>query len=260
MTRALFINLSRNTDRRRNIESSLTIAGLSGQRIDAVDGDKLRQRARHMSPAELGCYLSHIKAWRTLLESRERHVLVVEDDAVIPPSLGSTILMTLGRLPATWDIVYLYGADGRAVRPLARLDQLRQIVRYSRVPAGAVAYLISRAGAEKLLRQSMGAWPVDTELRRPWRYGLDFYGVSPAPIQHSGAYHSDIATRKRSRRGLRPNPLHTPRAVIWNIKQLGFRWWLRCLWLNAWRRGRRDLAPRRVIRKAWLGASNMVWR
>jgi hypothetical protein len=56
-------------------------------------------------------------------------------------------------------------------------------VRYSIVPASAGAILWNRSGAEKFLRRRTRWLPLDQDLRQVWEWGLDTYGVVPAPAQ-----------------------------------------------------------------------------
>jgi hypothetical protein len=65
---------------------------------------------------------------------------------------------------------------------LASLPGNRRVIRYWRAPMRAGAYLISRPGAAKLLRPGLRRYGVDADLRQPWLFALDHYGVHPGPI------------------------------------------------------------------------------
>src|SRR5690606_37249368 len=102
-------------------------------------------------------------------------------------------------------------------------------------------------GAEKFLVSQMRYWPVDTDLRQPWRFGFEIYGIYPQLVQHNEAIPSGISsnrTRSRLRRGIAMpsprcwtgNPLHTPEGAYFNIRKLGLIWWVRCAWQNGKRR------------------------
>jgi GR25 family glycosyltransferase involved in LPS biosynthesis len=121
-----------------------------------------------LSVGEIGCYASHMKAWDALLASRSPLALVLEDDARIPSNLADLVREMIAVLPMQWDLVHLYDRDEYLARPLGAVGTEHELVRYSRVPGGCVAYLISRSGARKLRRRELRLWPLDTDFRRPW--------------------------------------------------------------------------------------------
>lgn len=265
-----YINRDCDADRRANIERELRKAGIAGERICAVDGlavpDDLRDYffangtlCSTLKPGEVGCYASHLKALQTLIARGLDYALVVEDDAILPPDLPAIIEQVLACAPPSWDYIHLSGDSRRAVKPIASLGAQGKLVRYSRIPGGTVGYLISRAGARKFLTPSKRAWPIDTDFRRPWVFGLDIFGVAPKVIGHSDDLGSPIQAlggRARRRRGLpRPsrhswtgNPLHCPEGTFHNIRSLGPLWWAVCSWRNLQDKlsglvGAKELAP-----------------
>lgn len=257
---AFFVNLDRDEGRRTAIEGEIAAAALAAERISAVNGlsvpDDLRSYfftgdAPHsrLGAGEIGCYASHLKALKLVVERGLGQALILEDDALLPADLPATLARILASLPADWDVVHLSADPCRAVKPLARLDEKRTLVRYSRVPAGTVGYLISQAGARKFLQPSKRMWPVDTDFRRPWAYGMEIYGVTPRVIGHSSVLPATITHRSRRRRGIpipslqcsTGNPLHSVRGALFNIRTLGLVQWASCLAQNSLRRTLRAL-------------------
>ncbi len=257
---AYYINLDRQPRRRAHIEAMLTFASLTACRIPGVEGLNVPSHLRsyffnaagiqlsRLSAGEIGCYASHMLAWQRIAEGIKPYALVVEDDAVFTYKVKEQVLAALAEAPSDWDIIHLCSPGGRAVKPIGA-----QLVRYSRVPMNGTGYVVSQSGAQKLLtpmaRLSLGhrlatplAVPPQHLRHRPCTGG----GPPALFLRH---------TRPLSPTScVRPNPLHTPRGLLWNVQKLGFAWWLRCLCHNAGRRAVRDLSPRRVLRKAWLGA------
>ena len=262
-TPALYINREVDKDRRASIEAALRSAGMRGERIPAVEGLAVPRSLAHfffngdtqcsqLTPPEVGVYASHLMAASIVVERGLEHALILEDDAEFSPDLAHSLENILSSLPAGWDLVHLSGDSSYATKPVARLEQPRTLVRFSRVPSGAFAYLISRAGAKKFLAPSKRFWTVDTDFRQPWRLGLQIYGVIPAVAHHTGRFPSTIAKgakceRSRLRRGMplpsrhcwTGNPLHTPQGFYFNLRTLGPLWWARCWVQNA---------PRRAVR------------
>jgi hypothetical protein len=100
----------------------------------------------------------------------------------------------------------------------------------------AGAYIISRAGAKKLLQPGLRCYGVDADLRRPWLFALDHYGVHPAPIiQHAdesliGADRGCAFARRQWKisRKLRRAPLMV-RQQAYNLQKMGLWPWSRLL-------------------------------
>jgi glycosyl transferase, family 25 len=245
--RAFYLNLDREAARRHAIEDQLACAGIPAERVDAVDGSQpLPPELLHyfnpahvMDAGALGCYASHIKAWRLTSLKALPHALVLEDDAILPANLAAVLSDIIAALPKGWDMVHLGTEPDRAVCEIAKVGP-RKIVQYSRVPPGTVGYLISRAGAKKLLQAKPRVWPIDTDTRRPWVFKLDVYGVVAPPIRHNWLMPSTIRARggkrRTPRRGLRAafgNPIRNLDAFLFNWQRLGPVWWWRCLIVNS---------------------------
>jgi glycosyl transferase, family 25 len=244
--RAFYLNLDQEVARRHSIEGQLAAAGMHAERIHAVDGSKplpaelsaYFDTEHLMDAGALGCYASHIKAWQKILRKNLPYALVLEDDAILAPRLPQLLSDVLTALPSGWDMVHLGTEPDRAVCEVARVG-CRRIVQFSRVPPGAVGYLLSRGGARKLLKAEPRRWPIDTDTRRPWLFGLAVYGVVAPPIKHNWSAPSTIRARgcKRwtPRRGLRgaiANPIRNVQGFLFNWRRLGSARWSFCLCVN----------------------------
>ena len=245
MLPVLYINLDQDKERRAHILETLAQDedNLKLMRVAALEPPIALPGAAFadtLSVGEIGCYASHMKAWDALLASRSPFALVLEDDARVPPNLADLVQEMIAVLPEHWDLVHLYDRDEYPARPLGAVGTEHELVRYSRVPGGCVAYLISRSGARKLRRRELRSWPLDTDFRRPWHFDLDSYGIRPALIDHDNDFTSAIlkrGPRSRRRRGITlSSPLHSLQGARWNLRKLGIGWWLYCLAINSWRR------------------------
>lgn len=250
---ALYINLGQELDRLRFIEEQLARVGVVGQRIEAVDGHKPlpTDLASYFNPKHvmdagaLGCYASHIRAWQQIILQRLPCALVLEDDAILEFDLANILRNILAALPHDWDMVHLATDADRAVLPIAELGEHHTLVRYSRVPPGTVGYLISAAGAQKMLTAETRIWPLDTDTRRPWIFRLNVFGMTPPPIRHNWRLPSTIRARgpkrRTPRRGIRAaiyNPIRNSESFCFNFGRLGPSWWWRCLIINGlWKCG-----------------------
>ena len=268
-----YINRERDVERRKLIESELKNANLSGIRIPAIEGRAIPgdlrayfdMDGRNLTAGEMGCYASHLLALSALVAKRLPWALVLEDDALLSADFAPHTQSILANLPPNWDLVHLCRDPCRAVKAMAQLELGKTIVRYSRVPAGAVGYLMSSAGAAKFLAPKKRVWPIDTDFRRPWVFNLEVFGVTPFLIGHNDTQESAILSygeRARGRRGLScpnreywsGNPLHTVTGALFNVKRLGLRGWLKCWISNTQTKLRRILPKLRRILP--LGAAN----
>ena len=255
-----FVNRDRDEERRAAIELELENASIVGERIAGVEGLAVPWDLRpfffdgdspptQLDGGEVGCYASHLKAMKIIVERRLGYALIIEDDALLPGDLNATIDSVLENLPDEWDLVHLCNEPCRAVKTLAQIGNSRTLIRYSRVPAGTVGYLVSYAGAKKFLVPVKRIWPVDTDFRRPWEFGMEVYGVAPKVIGHNGELPAAIQSRSRRRRGIPVpsakcwygNPLHSPQGALYNIKALGPLRWMSCLLQNTLRRAVRGV-------------------
>ena len=206
---AFYLNRDCDLERRAAIEAELGQAGLTGERICAVnglavpadlrgyffDGDRLASR---LKPGEVGCYASHLKALNLIVARGLDCALVLEDDALLPRDLAQSIEAILATLPEDWDFVHLCGDASRAIKPIAKSGIRGKLVRYSRIPGNTQGYLISRQGAQKFLVPATRYWPVDTDYRRPWQFGLQRIWCCPEdhrPQRDIGLTNSSLGWR-----------------------------------------------------------------
>jgi glycosyl transferase, family 25 len=256
--RAFYLNLDQEAARRCSIEEQLAKAGVAAERVAAVDGRKPLPPelspyfdARHLMDAGgLGCYASHIKTWQQIIRKALPYALVLEDDAILPPGLAGILTSIIAALPKGWDIVHLAAEPDRSVCEIAKVAN-RAIVQFSRVPPGTVGYLISQVGAKKLLQAKPRVWPIDTDTRRPWVFGLAVYGVVAPPIKHNWSIPSTIRARgckrRTPRRGLHAafnNPIRNWEGFLFNWRRLGTVRWSQCLAVNIVFKIRASLKPR----------------
>lgn len=139
---------------------------------------------RRLEPGEIGCYSSHFALWRWLLDSPYEQLLVLEDDVVVDWDFAREIaarplsrqgidyLRLFAKMPAPWRMV---------ASPC--FDPYRHLIRFTGYALGTQAYLLTRAGAEKLVRHgSRVEAPVDVFMDRTWDHGLLNLAIQPFPV------------------------------------------------------------------------------
>jgi len=139
------------------------------QRIEAVDGNDSElglASENFCTPSETACWMSHQKAWETMISEQVDFGLILEDDALIDSSF---VIADILRRSADFmktnnvDLLQLgfFQQLGRKKSLLMRIG----IIKQKQVPEdflssvcpnqhgiGTHAYVISRSGAEKLIR------------------------------------------------------------------------------------------------------------
>lgn len=196
--RAFLINLDDAADRRAFMEAALAATSFAVTRISAIDGrtlprpiDGYDERLYHLrhgrttKPGEIGCYFSHVKAWRAFLETGDEHALICEDDLVLGPDLERVISLAMVHA-RHWNILRLSGLGTGNPAPAILLDEKYALsVNFARLK-GTGAYVLDRAAASALLAGMLPMWlPFDHALDREWCFGLKALSVTPWPCSQT---------------------------------------------------------------------------
>ena len=112
------INLKRSKKRLRKINKHLKKLNIPFNRIEAIDGkeltkDEIRNNctlfSQMFSPLSLiGCFLSHKKAWKTMVDNNDKYAIIMEDDCELIDSFKNDLQKVLDELiPHNPDFIYL---------------------------------------------------------------------------------------------------------------------------------------------------------
>lgn len=204
------INLDRSPERLEMVRKSARSLGIDLTRIPAVEGSSLsacdlgqvdeaafeRDHGKRILPGEIGCYLSHLKALRTVVDLSLDHAVIVEDDAAFLPGFESVMngLVAL----SGWDAVKLVNNRTPAFVPHARLDENLRIGRCAHGPCGSsAAYAVTRRGAQKMLR-ALGRMrlPYDVALERGWDGGWEVFTTEAPAVGIARGTGSTISSKR----------------------------------------------------------------
>lgn len=196
--KTLLINLDRSPQRLQLMQQRLEKTRLSWQRVPAVEGKFLNivedprvslscYRKRHgkvLNPAEVGCYLSHIKALETFLaDPAANFALILEDDIDFAADF-THVLHDLLAHAAAWDMVKLSGFHSGTPVGGPTVGQKRRLSVMLSRQTGSAAYLVNRHAAEiylaKLLPMQL---PYDHAFDKGWDFGLRIRIVNPLPTE-----------------------------------------------------------------------------
>ena len=200
------ISLADATQRRAQIQAQLSAHDLPFTWLEAVDGrkwsdDKLAQFIDHKAlfnnlshkpvAGSIGCHLSHMKAYETLLASDDEALIILEDDAVINAELPHYI-SSLSDVMKQIDIVFL--CDRRENRPAIEIGKIGKnekqasicVKRFSNI--GTTGYAINRRAARYLLdnHKEFGI-EIDCLLNRWWHHGLGVATIKPDLVKDEDA-------------------------------------------------------------------------
>ena len=178
ITTVYVINLKKDAERRARMEGNLSQAGIHATFVQGIYGKDLtiKEReetctpfcAKFCTPGAIGCGLSHKKVWQMIVEKGEPASIVMEDDIVFHPEFKEVLVKVFHDLPSQWDYVYLgclgacdinrrYDVFDTALSILGgnrkqRQQRLSDTLFVPDAPTGTHCYMISQAGAKKLLR------------------------------------------------------------------------------------------------------------
>lgn len=217
------INLRDSADRLRAASATLKQHALEFDRIEAIDGrhtpvdrfpeynhrKALRRHNKTLSGGEVACYLSHLKALRTFLDSGEKLCIVLEDDATAGGNLGNQLAELRSKLQHLdkWDVVNLTERRNTWMRPIDRISE-NELRRAYYFPMLATGNFWSQEGAAAFLDSKYGkevSGPFDTELRsfcaargRGLSLKTPIIRPSGAPSDIDGGTTKDISNKRSS--------------------------------------------------------------
>lgn len=183
-----------------------------------------------LTPGRIGCYASHMVVAQQIIGRGLPCALVLEDDVTLDSDFVKVARRAVMESPAGWDIIHLSSHYKRAVVHVADIGPGRALVRHTRLPVNTAAYLISNAGARKLIAPRDRVLPNDMDFRYAWRLDLEIYGVFPEPARQLENFASDIGPAPRH---AVPSLAEQMRGVMWMSRKIGFRTLIRARLLDA---------------------------
>lgn len=146
------------------------------------ENDAWIARGRPLVAQELGCYSSHYSLWQEFLAGTATQLLVLEDDALGDWEYIKTDVLSHDFGSMGIHLLRLYAGYPARYRQHGELKN-RSIVQLFGYIEGALAYIISRQGAEKLLKHcQIIRQPIDDEMDRGWIHGVQSFALFPYPV------------------------------------------------------------------------------
>ncbi|MDE2486036.1 MAG: glycosyltransferase family 25 protein [Alphaproteobacteria bacterium] len=208
------INLKTSADRRKAAEDQLLAQGLTPTFVEAVDGrrisdaevaalvdfqGRLRRAPKPLNRAEIGCYLSHCAVLERIVAEDIAQALVMEDDLLATPELAPVLDAIATRTLPSYEMIKVGISElqTKPFTPIMALTAISSLVRRHNVVNSNMAYVITRAGAERFLTRARPIrYPVDVAMNRSWRHGMDILSVDPWPVGPNAAFRSTIGDER----------------------------------------------------------------
>lgn len=202
------INLDNSPERMAKISERLNELEIPFERLSGVYGADLSEEEiakyycaklnkknyrRPLGFGEIGCYISHIKSWQTIVDRQLHCALILEDDIVIEEGLAE-LAGELGKFSDTFDIVKFFNKKTNPkIVDNVDFTSKYKLCRFKKIPIGNYAQLISLSGAKKLLKayEKFGR-PVDEDIQHWWESDTNVLGVLPSVVRPNDGAKSDI--------------------------------------------------------------------
>lgn len=181
----------------REVDWSFFEAGaLTTEGIAYSPEQAIVRQGRELRRGEIGCFVSHYRLWNELLETAHEQMLVLEDDVFVDWSVVRPLLET--RFPSGIDYLRLYAKRAAPAREIGWFRG-RRLVQYLHYCYGTQAYLLTRAGAKKLIGAAKAiSRPIDDFIDRSWDHGIPNLAMVPFPVLELGGV-SSIGGAERHR-------------------------------------------------------------
>ena len=157
----LVISLSFRQDRRAHIRHQMSRFGLSYSFLEATYGQSLnlktidhtlftRSTLRYLPKGSLGCALSHIGAWKQVVQRGWKYGLIFEDDVILTDTFAEDLRARMPEVPPDFDLLYL--GSGLTAPHHVRAFVSTHVFEPHYPREGMYAYVVSARGARKLLK------------------------------------------------------------------------------------------------------------
>ncbi|WP_118813867.1 glycosyltransferase family 25 protein [Haemophilus haemolyticus] len=206
----------RNSSRRSIISKRLLGLGLEFEFLDATYGKTLPQEIldsvdydfypkHYLSPkpltlGEIGCAISHIRAYEHIVENKIESAIILEDDAIVSHFFKEIVQDALNKVKKNYDLLFLDHGKAKSYLFRKKLYEGYRLAHYrspsknsKRCIICAAAYLITLSGAKKLLKYAYPIrMPADYLTGLIQKTYIRAYGVEPPCVFRGLSSDSEI--------------------------------------------------------------------
>jgi glycosyl transferase family 25 len=207
--KTLVVNMDKDTTKWQEMQKKFNFSCLDLERFRATNGkeedikDVSLMCGMFCSAGIKGCFDSHRRIWKKVVEDRLPLCIVLEDDVYPADNFETGIFDAYSQLPEKWDVFLLgyhsHGTDINTKR-FSLIEnfyslccylmgnyrgsyQVNENVYVPESPSGTYGYMISYLGAEKLLKLCPQiTWHVDISMYN--KKELNLYSAYPKLVKH----------------------------------------------------------------------------
>lgn len=196
---AFVIHLRRAEQRRPQVDRIIEACPVNTTILDAVDGRAMSAEERtqvyttnklfeprypfEIGPGEIGCFLSHRRAWQAIIDGDLDAGLIIEDDVEIDQIVfGDAFELATAHMDELGYIQFQVRDVSGPSKTIARQNGA-EIFRPKIVPLRTSSQLVSKREAEALLAKTETFdRPVDGVLQLVWETGVPIYCARPSGV------------------------------------------------------------------------------
>ena len=140
-----------------------------------------------LSFGEIGCFLSHQRAWEKIVASGDAAGLIVEDDIVVGDDFAGVLDLAVKHI-APDRLIRFPLRDREEVAEVLGTDGTHRVFRPQVIGLTTGMQIVGRDAAARLLQLTQVIdRPVDTFLQMRWHTGVDVMTLAPAPVRSAVA-------------------------------------------------------------------------
>lgn len=192
-----YINLKERTDRKKFIEDQAKKLNIETERVNAINKNNQivenhlsKNLFKGTNSGAIACTLSHVEVWKKILNQNLEFAIVLEDDAILSPSLLTTLEYMKSFLTlSNFDLIRLETSGDKLVSmssPYETLPNDVEICKFYSSQLGSAGYIISSSFIKKIIDSNvLFATAIDILFFTPKSNFLNKYNVFqvvPAPI------------------------------------------------------------------------------
>ncbi len=211
MEKFYIINLDKDKDRytrihneiiENNVGIPIRIPAIYGKNLSKKDRKKVCSKiySKIGSASAIGCSLSHIKAWKTMIKNKDKYAIILEDDAILHKNFKEYYDKIKHQIPEDFYITYLgcygiadinkeYDFSNTVLKLITKytkkVNKISENVYTPAIPLALHGYILSRKGAEYLLkriRKDKIKTHIDFQILK-YIYKVPSYATHPQLIQ-----------------------------------------------------------------------------
>lgn len=212
--KAFVIHLERAKERQPQVAQLRSTLPMPTDIVDAVDSRNLTsadiQRAYKrnlhqpyypfdLSQNEIACFLSHRRAWQSIIDQDLDAGLILEDDVELTATFPAALQAALTHIDSCGFIRFTFRDGKEFGQEVYRNEQVRLIAPLP-IGLGMVAQLVTQSAARRLLAVTeQFDRPVDTFAQMKWVTGLSPLAVIPGGVREiSSTLGGSTVQRKKS--------------------------------------------------------------